>query len=56
MASNYHCHCDPITKEVNFTSLCEEAAEVFNQNFEDGPLDDPNHWIWDCPVEIFTKQ
>lgn len=56
MANNYQPHYDPITKEVNFTSLCEEAAEVFNQNFEDGPLDDTDHWIWECPVEIFKKQ
>lgn len=53
MRDNYRPHCDSITKEVNFTTLCEAAAEVFNQNFENGPLDDTDHWIWECPVEMF---
>jgi hypothetical protein len=42
------------------TKLAESAGrgragarpEEFNKNFEDGPLDDPNHWIWDCAHEI----
>jgi len=56
MTTNYHDHVDSVTGEVNFTSICESAAEAFNQNFEDGPLDDPNHWIWECPAEIWENQ
>lgn len=52
MAANYNDYVDPLTNEINLTAIVEAAAEKFNKNFEDGPLDDPDHWIWECPLEI----
>ena len=52
MRQNYFEHVDNVTNEINRTSLAESAAEEFNKSSEDGPLDDPDHWIWDCAHEI----
>jgi hypothetical protein len=40
------------TGEVNWTSLCEAAAGSFDQDYEDGPLDDHTHWIWDLAIDV----
>lgn len=39
----------------NYRALAEECAAAFNVNDTGGPLDDPDHWIWDLPVEIFSE-
>lgn len=44
-------HRDPRTYEVNLTSLAEAAADAFDVADEGGPLDDPDHWIWDAAIE-----
>ena len=36
----------------NATQMAEDAAEAFGMDDEGGPLDDPNHWIWDLAIEI----
>lgn len=45
-------HRDPRTLEVNHTSLAEACAEAFDVADEGGPLDDPDHWIWEVAVEV----
>jgi hypothetical protein len=37
--------------EVNLTSLAEACADAFDDAEEGGPLDDPDHWIWDLALE-----
>lgn len=43
---------DPLTLEINATLLAESAANAFDADFEYGPLDDPNHWIWEIAIEV----
>ena len=38
--------------EINHTSLAEAIAAQFNENDEGGPLDDPDHWIWEVALEV----
>jgi hypothetical protein len=38
--------------EDNATSLAESAAAHFEINEVGGPLDDPDHWIWDLAIEV----
>ncbi|MBK7823300.1 MAG: hypothetical protein IPJ61_20150 [Tessaracoccus sp.] len=45
-------HRDARTAIVNLTSLAEACANHYGQADEDGPLDDPGHWIWECAVEF----
>ena len=45
-------HKDGETGEVNMTSLVESAADAFNQNDIDGPLDDEHHWIWELATKV----
>jgi hypothetical protein len=40
------------TGDVNLTALAEACADHFGQADEDGPLDDPGHWIWECAAEF----
>jgi hypothetical protein len=40
------------TGDVNLTALAEACADHFGQADEDGPLDDPRHWIWECAAEF----
>lgn len=47
MIANAGNHYDNRTGEYNATSLAEEAAAVFDQDYLDGPLDDETHWIWE---------
>lgn len=42
---------DDTTGEVNATALAEAAAEAFEQNGLDGPLDDEQHWIWELALK-----
>jgi hypothetical protein len=37
--------------DINLTALAEACADHFGQAEEDGPLDDPGHWIWECAAE-----
>lgn len=43
---------DRLTGEYNLTAMTEEAANYFNQDQDRGPLDDPDHWIWECAPEV----
>ena len=45
-------HKDDVTGEVDMTALAEAAADAFNQNDIDGPLDDEQHWIWDLATKV----
>lgn len=45
-------HRDALTGEVNHTSLAEAAADAFDVADEGGPLDDPDHWVWEVAVEV----
>lgn len=56
MRNNYSEHVDDTTGEVNLTSICEAAADYFEEDNEGGPLDDPDHWIWECPIELFKNK
>ena len=52
MNNVYEDHIDNLTGELNHTSLVESAASYFEQDYENGPLDDPDHWIWEIALEI----
>lgn len=45
-------HRDPITDEVNYTSLAEATAAHFGVEGVGGPLDDEGHWIWEIALEV----
>jgi hypothetical protein len=38
------------------TELAERAAEAFACDYEGGPLDDEEHWIWDMAEKIATER
>ena len=38
------------------TELAENCAEIFEVDYEPGPLDDSNHWIWDLAVQFFIEK
>ena len=44
-------HRDARTSEINLTGLAEAAAAAFGIDDEGGPLDDPDHWIWEAAIE-----
>lgn len=52
MNNVYENHVDKAVGEVNYTSLVESAASYFEQDHMNGPLDDPDHWIWEIALEI----
>lgn len=52
MRSNAEDHRDALTREVNATSLAEAAAGAFDVDHVGGPLDDPDHWIWEIAVDL----
>lgn len=52
MNNVYENHVDKATGELDYTSLVESAAGYFEQDYENGPLDDPDHWIWEIVLEI----
>jgi len=52
MKHNKHYYVDPKTNELNFTTIVEAAADAFDEDYENGPLDDGSHWIWECPLDI----
>jgi hypothetical protein len=35
-----------LENDTDMTSLAEECCNVFKVDFEDGPLDRDDHWIW----------
>lgn len=37
--------------QINATLLAENAAEYFGVKDKRGPLDDPNHWIWEIALD-----
>ncbi len=45
---------DRVTGEVNLTDLAEAAANHWGMDHEDGPLDDPDHWVWEAAVEVVS--
>ena len=46
MVRNLEDHRDPLTNEINSTTLAESCCAAFEVNGLDGPLDDETHWIW----------
>jgi hypothetical protein len=44
-------HRDARTSEIDLTGLAEAAAAAFGIDDEGGPLDDPDHWIWEAAIE-----
>jgi hypothetical protein len=54
MRINLEDHRDRVTGEVNLTALAEAAAAEWGQDHEDGPLDDPDHWVWEAAVEVVS--
>lgn len=38
--------------DVNLTSLVEDAASALNFNNVGGPLDDPEHDVWNWAFEV----
>lgn len=54
MLENHVAHRDPRTLEVDCTGLAEACAEAFDMADEGGPLDDPDHWIWEVAVEVVS--
>lgn len=52
MIANLEDHRDGRTGEVDCTGLAEACAEAYDVADEGGPLDDPDHWIWDVAVEV----
>ena len=50
MRVNKRDFADPRTGEINATTLAEAAADAFEQNHVGGPLDDPDHWIWEVAI------
>lgn len=55
MAINYSNYVDEITDKIDRTKLAKAAAEKFNKNFKNGPLDRSDHWIWDCAYQIANE-
>lgn len=55
MNENVRDSMDPETGEVNCTHLAESCCDHFDANNEGGPLDDPDHWIWDLAFDIATE-
>ena len=45
---------DSMTGEVDCTKLAEMCCEHFNCNDEGGPLDDPDHFVWDLAFQVGT--
>jgi hypothetical protein len=40
------------TGELSWKRLGEAAAGFFGKDYDDGPLDDHSHWIWDLAIEV----
>lgn len=53
MRNHANAHTDQCG-DVNMTSLSEAAAAEFNQDHLNGPLDDPDHWIWEVALDVAT--
>lgn len=41
--------------DLNMTILAEQAAYNYEMDYEGGPLDDPDHWIWDAALFVFEE-
>ncbi len=52
MRENKEDFVDSQTNEFDLTGIVEAAAKFFDEDYEDGPLDDETHWIWECPFEL----
>lgn len=52
MRRNMEDHRDGCCGDVNMTTLAEAAAEHFGANDIGGPLDDPDHWIWEVAADL----
>lgn len=51
MSAHAEDYRDGATGELNPTGLAEGAAAELCLNDEGGPLDDPDHWIWELALE-----
>lgn len=45
-------HVDSQSGDVNLTTLAEDAAGELGKADQGGPLDDPDHWIWEVAIEV----
>jgi len=52
MHDNIEQFIDLQTNELGMTAMVEDAADVFGQKDQPGPLDDETHWIWDASSEV----
>jgi hypothetical protein len=52
MRSMVETYQDRVTGEVNLTEIVEGCAGAFGVDGIGGPLDDPDHWIWEVAVEV----
>jgi hypothetical protein len=43
---------DRKTGEIDATGMAEACASAFGEDDEGGPLDDPDHWIWELAAEL----
>lgn len=42
--------------EINCTKITEACAHAFGMDHEDGPLDCPDHWIWEVAVKVSNEE
>ena len=54
MERNVADYVDNMTGEVSCTQLAEACCQHFDTNHEGGPLDDPDHWVWDLAAQVAT--
>lgn len=52
MRNTLRFHRDKLTGEVNMTELAEHCATVFGADHLGGPLDQPEHWLWDLAYQV----
>jgi hypothetical protein len=55
MTRNEEDYRDHMTGDINLTALTEAAADFFDVNHINGPLDDDTHWIWDIAVKVTSR-
>ncbi len=50
MKNNAEDYRDDYTQELNLTRIVEACCAHFGVDAIGGPLDDPDHWIWELPI------
>lgn len=44
-----------LENEIDLTSLAEDICDFWGVNFENGPLDDESHWVWEDVNKIVEE-